>query len=258
MTAETTPADTPYAVLIDALAAEGSRMAATLAHEGPAALNRPVPTCPGWTIADLVAHVGSVHRRACHVVETRAQRGRAFVELVVDPPRPESLARWVGDGADTLRDALRDATPDESLWTWGDGRNARWWARRQHAETLVHRLDLELALGSTPEADPALAAEAVDEGLSNVAASGRFHDRVAELRGEGSLHLHATDTAGEWTITLRDDGFDIGHDHTKGTVAARGPAIALLGALTGRGPVEALDRFGQTALLEWWIERSGL
>ena len=38
----------------------------------------------------------------------------------------------------------------------------------------------------------------------------------------GSLHLHCTDTNGEWLMSL-DDGFELVRAHAKGAAALRGP-----------------------------------
>jgi len=35
-------------------------------------LERPVPTCPGWTFRQLATHVGRGHRWAAQIVATRA------------------------------------------------------------------------------------------------------------------------------------------------------------------------------------------
>ncbi|MGH9115951.1 MAG: maleylpyruvate isomerase N-terminal domain-containing protein, partial [Acidimicrobiales bacterium] len=42
---------------LDHLAREGAAFAAA----AEAGLDRPVPTCPGWDVAALVAHLGQVH-----------------------------------------------------------------------------------------------------------------------------------------------------------------------------------------------------
>ncbi|MDE3722163.1 maleylpyruvate isomerase N-terminal domain-containing protein [Nocardiopsis sp. N85] len=46
---------------IEALTAEGRLLADAARRAGSHA---PVPTCPGWTVRDLLVHTGRVHRRA--------------------------------------------------------------------------------------------------------------------------------------------------------------------------------------------------
>lgn len=220
-----------------------------------------VPSCPDWTVADLARHLGGVHRWATHLVATvapeRAQAPR-------DPSRPEpeasadAWADWLAEGGRHLLATLRAADPTATIWTWGDGTDIAWWTRRQLHETLVHRIDAELAAGTGWTVGPEVAVDAVDEHLGNIAASAYFSAGVANLKGEGSLHLHATDTEGEWMIELREDGFDISHAHGKGTVAARGRAQDLLAAVTNRGTTEPLEVFGDADLLQWWLTNSAL
>ncbi|WP_367303766.1 maleylpyruvate isomerase N-terminal domain-containing protein [Nocardioides panacis] len=69
-------------------------------------LRAPVPGCPGWSVLDLVVHVGNVHAWAATIVET----GRAAAEQndrpsSSRPPRGEQLVRRQGRGP--LRGAAR-------------------------------------------------------------------------------------------------------------------------------------------------------
>ena len=53
------------------LAAEATALAAAADEAG---LEAPVPTCPGWTVNDLVLHMGEVHRWATAVLTSRATK----------------------------------------------------------------------------------------------------------------------------------------------------------------------------------------
>ena len=46
---------------IDELRREGELLAAAAARTPPTTA---VPTCPGWSVADLLAHLGATHRWA--------------------------------------------------------------------------------------------------------------------------------------------------------------------------------------------------
>lgn len=245
----------------DLLEAEVPRVAAAFRNADPSAT---VPTCPDWTVADLADHLGSIHRWVVHLVDQRitVPTGRRSLGL---EPAPEDatadeLAGYLTRGMHALVDALRGAEADEPVWGWG-GDTAGWWSRRQLHETLVHRIDAQLAAGddSWPSTvAPEVAVDCVDEMLANVVASAAFSPKVAELRGDGSIHLHATDADGEWMITLTPDGFEITHEHGKGTVAARGEAADLLGALYQRSGVDRLEVFGDAELLDRWIAKSAM
>src|SRR2546423_7287983 len=102
-------------------------------------------------------------------------------------------------------------------------------------EISVHRGDLEIALGRSPEYDPALAVDGVDEFLTVMPAAASFEPRIRALTGDGeTLHLHATDAdpdtaalAAEWLITLEPTGFRWSRTHAKGAAAVRGPVSEL-------------------------------
>jgi hypothetical protein len=67
-------------------------------------------------------------------------------------------------------------------------------------------------------------------------------------RGE-SLHLHATDTEGEWQLRLLPAGVEVGWGHARGDAAATGTASDLLLFLWGRGQADRLERHGDPTLL---------
>ena len=56
----------PFADHLAALAAEADRFTRLVA--GAPDLGAPVPTCPEWTLRELVAHQGEVHRWATDTV----------------------------------------------------------------------------------------------------------------------------------------------------------------------------------------------
>lgn len=219
-----------------------------------------VPTCPGWTVADLTRHLGGIYRWVDHIVATRTPTpiSRRDVDLGApdDGSDAGTWADWLTAGGEAVLARFRETPDDVAVWTWGDGDTVGWWKRRLLHETLVHRLDLASATGTTAAVEPTVAVDAIDEHLDNLSVRARSNPEVAKLQGDGSLHLHATDAEGEWMIDLRADGFDIRHEHGKGSVAARGPALDLLAALLGRGPVDRLEVFGDADLLDWWITHS--
>ena len=71
---------------------------------------------------------------------------------------------------------------------------------------------------------------------------------------EGTIHLHATDAEGEWSLTVRPDFLETHHEHTKGDVAIRARASdLLLWAVNRKSPDSAdLELFGDRALLDAW------
>ena len=221
----------------------------------------PVPTCPGWTMAKLIKHTGTIHRWATEIVTTRASERIDGRSLDLGLPEKESdYAGWLTDGAAPLMSALRAAGPDAAMWGWGAVPTAGWWARRMLHETTVHRADAELANGVTPEIDPVAAADGIDEFLANLPGANRPKPHLAELPAGQSLHLHATDADGEWLIRFTGTGIETERGHAKAATAVRGPVTRLLLFAYGRipGDDERLTVFGDEGLLATWQEKTAL
>jgi uncharacterized protein (TIGR03083 family) len=225
-------------------------------------LRTAVPTCPDWTLRELVIHVGRAHRWAAEITRTRATAPIAF-RAVPDgkfPDEPAERAQWLLAGAQRLADAVR-ASGSDPVWTFAGPLPASWWARRMAHETVVHRADAELALGRPVEIGAQIAADGIDEWLmvmSNLAAPGQ-DARVAALPAGRSLHVHATDAvndgAGEWTIRRLPDSIEVEQAHGKGDAALRGPASQLLLVLLGRLPAggPSVEVLGDPAVLDGWL-----
>ena len=112
---------------------------------------------------------------------------------------------WLAEGAAQLAAALREAGPGTPVWTPIASGTTDFHARRFTHETLIHRADAALAVGAGYQADPDVAADAIDEWLylSSHPIHLEYHPEVRELLGPGrTLHFHATDTppeaAAEW------------------------------------------------------------
>jgi uncharacterized protein (TIGR03083 family) len=231
---------------------EAARLAA-VAVQGP--LDAPVPGCPGWDVARLAGHVGRVHRWATVAIATGAEPDQAALER---PPRGEEAVGWYQAGISPLVDALRATPAGAGRWNFlgvpdPDG---AFWPRRQAIETSIHRWDAEDAIGGAADAAPidaALASEGVDE-LLFLWAPSRLVDKDGIDIG-GSVHIHCSDVAGEWTLKTDDGVLLVDRGHAKGDVALRGPASAVLLVLwrrlePGEGGTEVL---GDADVLDRWL-----
>ena len=253
----------------DRFFAELSACTAELARIIDGDLERPVPTCPGWTFRQLATHLGRGHRWAAQIVAARAtapipQREVADGKL---PEDPAEHAHWLNAGAGQVIEAVTVAGSD-LVWTPAGIRPASFWARRRAHEAAVHLADAQLAAGRDVDLAPDVAADAVDEWLALIAAGTEgttdlARARVQELRGDGqSLHFHATDPGlsgtGEWLVTRTSSGVTVQHGHGKAGVAVRGPAASLLLVLTRRLPPSdpAIEILGQQALLSHWLQHT--
>jgi uncharacterized protein (TIGR03083 family) len=243
----------------DAVAVEIARFADVVRRADP---TTPVPTCPDWTIAELVKHTGTIHRWAERMVRERAQRRLGWRELDLGLPKDKaSYPDWLATGAGLLPPTFRAADPDASMWAWGADQHARFWPRRMLHETTVHRADAELALGREPAIDPATAVDGVDEFLDNLPHAAYFAPNVTKLRGNGErLRFECTDVDGDWLIRLDPERFEWEHARGDADAVVRGPAADLLLLAYGRRrPDEArFERSGDTALLAHWLENSAI
>lgn len=228
-------------------------------------LERPVPTCPGWTFRQLATHLGRGHRWAAQIVATRATAPIPLREVADGklPEDPAQHAPWLNAGAVQVIDAVTAAGSDP-VWTFNGLRPATFWARRRAHEAAVHLADAQLAAGRAVNLAPDDAADGIDEWLALIAAGTEgTTDPARELCGEGqSLHFHATDPGlsgtGEWLVTRTPSGMTVQHGHGHADVAVRGPAASLLLVLTRRLPPSApvIEVLGQQPLLTHWLQHT--
>jgi uncharacterized protein (TIGR03083 family) len=211
-----------------------------------------VPSCPGWSIADLAWHLGEVHWFWGTITELRATDPAAVEGAKPTRPEgyPETLA-WGREQAErmiSLLDRTDDATP---VWTWSPPHQTVGFIRRhQVQEAAVHRWDMQNAATSTPP-DPIDAEEASDA-IDEVLAVTLPWTVDQERPLSGSVHIHCTDTPGEWLINPNGRVEPI---HAKGDVAVRGTASELLLALFERVDVDNLDLIGDQPLARELVER---
>ena len=133
------------------------RFAAVVASADPDAR---VTHCPGWSVRDLVVHLGGVHQWAAHAVTAGTP------DLQPTPPAPDEpdLAGWYAEQAAHLLDVLASTPPDAPAWTLDAAdRTAGFWRRRQVHEVAMHTWDAEQAAGRPTAYDPALAWDGVLE-----------------------------------------------------------------------------------------------
>jgi uncharacterized protein (TIGR03083 family) len=242
------------------LDAEVERLA-TLAAGAP--MDAPVPSCPDWSLRDLVSHIGGVHRWAArHVQEYSPVRIPSSTMDFGEPASDDGYPDWLRAGGVILAETFAAADLDRPMWAWGLDQHARFWPRRMLHETTVHRVDAELALGLEPVVDAAVAADGIEELLDNIPCAASFAPNVEKLRGEGETLVFTSDDAA-WTIRLEVDGFrwSRGVPAALADVQVRAPAAGdLLLFLYGRRHADE-SRFsvqGGRDLLARWLANSAL
>lgn len=229
---------------LDHVASESARFAGATAGS----LDVGVEFLDGWTIHDLVAHLGGVYSGVI---------GRVAPKAEASPPAPEAgtdaINEWFVDRRTDLLSALSSADDDDPAETFAGTRTIAWWKRRLAHETAVHRWDADAAIDGTAAAAPIdgdLATDGVDEYLEvGLRSSSRRPDRVYPAQ---SLHLHRADGPGEWMLVGDGQGgLTVSHEHGKGDAAVRGPASALLLWVWGR-PTDEVEIFGDTDVAATW------
>jgi uncharacterized protein (TIGR03083 family) len=224
-----------------------------------AGLDAPVPSCPGWVMADLLWHLGEVHYFWAAVVRQRATGWSDVVriERVAD----EQLFAAYDEHLEQVLSVLRETDPATNVWTWSAQHDVLFVVRRMAHETAMHRWDADATAGRITPVEAVLASDGIDEFLTH------FLDDVAPGACPigGSVHLHCTDVAGEWTVrpkpTDGDDGtqsFDVTREHAKGDCALRGPASDLLLALWRRTPADSIDIIGDPGVASRFLASTNL
>ncbi|MFC7011532.1 maleylpyruvate isomerase N-terminal domain-containing protein [Streptomyces viridiviolaceus] len=124
-------------------------------------LDAPVPTCPGWTVADLTRHVGEMYaHKTAAVRESVEPEPWPPEEFAEEEPRA-LLDRNVHGIARRVR---RPCPRDPAAAWYGPDQTVGLWIGRTAQETVVHRIDAELAAGQpvAPVPDD-LAVDGIDE-----------------------------------------------------------------------------------------------
>jgi uncharacterized protein (TIGR03083 family) len=211
----------------------------------------PVPTCPGWTVLQVLRHVGRGDRWAAQILREGGD-GDVDPRQVPDGRPPDDVQgaiEWFSAGPRALLDAVTSVGPSTPVWTFVGPRPAEWWIRRRLHEATVHRADVALAVGLRYELEPWLAADGISEWLSLV-------DFLQSSNGGSdsgeTLELQATDgesAASAWSI---------GSPGSSPNVALRGRSADLLLALTGRRRPEEADLVVTGDQEQWdrWLSRT--
>jgi uncharacterized protein (TIGR03083 family) len=173
------------------LRSDGARL-----HEAATDLTVMVPSCPAWSVSDLVAHVAAVysHKTATLVSGEQPEPG----DWATEPPAGVDVLTWFEQELAALASELTAREAHTSCWTWWPpDQSVGFWHRRMAQETLVHRWDAELAAGSTTALDPELATDGVDEVLGWL---GWEFDEPAPGAAGQTVLVRTPGLA--WTVTL--------------------------------------------------------
>lgn len=211
-----------------------------------------VPSCAGWTVRDAVEHTAVVylHKVAC----LRAgQPPQPWPPPRDDTPTLELLDRALDD----LLGELSSRDPAAPTWTWWPfDQTVAFWGRRMAQETLVHRLDVELAHDAVSPVDPELAVDGIDEVLVRMLAGDWSDEPVAAAAG-ATVTLRSGNQV--WRVVLEPAAVVAtpGSDQPADAEISGAPD-ALLRWLWGRGPLEPLTTSGADPVVHALRERLAL
>ena len=237
------------------LAAVATSLAAAAEEAG---LEAPVPTCPGWNVADLVLHVGEVHRWAAAVVASRATKlGDVPSDSRGPLPEPAGTVTWFRDGAAKLCETLAcaDATIEYPAFLT-DPATPRllFWARRQTMETGMHRVDAESALGRRTPFAPDVAIDGIDEFLTGFLPRSRTPLRASTPQ---SLQIAPDYSDRRWTVSISSElpvtrrwQAESDHDAEHVDCVVAGLASDIYLALWNRAPLESLRIEGDRGVID--------
>lgn len=216
-------------------------------------LSAPVPPCRPWTMADMVWHWGEVHHFWGEIVRTAATDPMS-IDFATRPD-DEHLLAWCHESIRSFVDVVGSAPPDMTCWSWTGTVDAGWVSRRVLHETAVHLWDATASTGRPVTPPPATASDGIDEFLANYLPN----RRETALPLGGSVHIHCTDTDGEWMI-VPAEGMDlvVTREHAKGSCAIRGAAADLLLVLWRRVPLGAVEVIGNASVADTFLERANL
>jgi len=235
-----------YETYIEHVDSLGSRLAG--AAEG--ALEAPVPTCPGWTVEDVVRHVAQVYEHK--IASTELQH-------VPDPwppswPPDRDAVGWFRDAHARLLAMFRmHHLDDPSPTWWPDDQTVGFWARRMAHETAIHGADVEAVSGSVTLLDTELAVDGIDEILTIMLAGDWSEAPSPESVGQ-RVAVIGGDRA--WVVVLEPTEIGVAERSGDGVSATVGgdPSNVDLW-LWGRAPDSAIEASGTASDVRLLRER---
>ncbi len=136
-------------------------VASAATADDPTAMERTVPSCPDWSLADLVWHLGEVQDFWSHILSGQSADPSSYDRA--ERPDDQLLIGFLTDRLASLQAGLLRADT-EPCWSWSPaGGTVAWVRRRQAQEALIHRVDAELTANDLSPVDEQLAIDGIDE-----------------------------------------------------------------------------------------------
>lgn len=211
-------------------------------------LDVPVPSCPGWTLADLAQHIGQGRRKWARIVAAGPADGPVQVTDTL-PEGREAVTAWLAEGTRLLLDSLRAAGPEGACWTWWadsqSPQNAWSVARHQLQELAVHTYDAQLALGKEEPLDSRIAVDGVHEFLTTCCATSSPWPHEPATLDFRTLEGEA------WRLVLSGEGARVvAPDETAASAGVLESAGVVVLWMYNRVGLEGLDIAGEQVVFE--------
>lgn len=215
-------------------------------------LDPQVPTCPEWTLRELVEHLGQGRRAwAATVAAGPTASAKSVASGPAAPRERDALLAWQAASTDELLAALRAAGPDRGCWTWwGDSQSPQTCgavARHQLQEVAVHTYDAQVTAGTGQPLPDEVALDGVDEFLSTCCTT-----TSAWPHEPCTVDYHATEGS-SWRQRLSADGSRVDRlapGATGADAAITGSAGDLVLVLYGRIPAPSLKVDGDGRIFD--------
>ncbi|MFG3556633.1 maleylpyruvate isomerase family mycothiol-dependent enzyme [Micromonospora sp. NPDC047557] len=218
-----------------------------------------VPTCPEWTLFDLVQHLGEGRFRWAAIVAAGPADAPPAISTPAPPREREALLAWFAASTAELLAALREAGPDRGCWTWWGSSQAPQTAgavaRHQLQQVAVHTYDAQVAVGASQPLPDEVALDGVDEFLTTCVATTATWPHAPAI-----VDYHATEGR-SWRIWFSADGArtarlvapvaDVGPETAY--VSARGTASELVMFCYGRIQMDSLQVEGDRRVFDQLI-----
>ena len=229
-----------------------------------------VPTCPGWSLLQLMRHVGRGDRWAAQMI--RENISELDVRAVVDgrPPDDVELALvWLRSSPAVVVEAVANSGENSLVPTLVGPRPGVWWLRRRLHEATVHRADAAIARTAvgdkvTYQLAPELAADGIDEWIERLEEFQRQATMPASLQPGQRLAFQTTDPivgSARWVVEGTEQGLKRLDDQLDGAdTTMTGTAENLFLAMVRRRNIEQaqVQLDGDPGVWQAWLATTPL
>jgi uncharacterized protein (TIGR03083 family) len=201
-------------------------------------LEAAVPSCPGWTVANLAYHVGEVYLHKTEAMRTGVEPQTWPPPELADEAPLALLDRAYAE----LRAEFAAHQPADPAGSWyAPDQTVGFWIRRMAQETVIHRIDAELgARQSVAEVPSDLAIDGIDELLKIFVAYSvaTWGSSFADILGASPGRTYAVDTDGAaWRVRTGPGTFSVEDGAAdKADVTISGAPTAMLRWVWNREP----------------------